>query len=482
MDATRMIKQQKNRDNENSTPPEEQEEVEEFTGISGDHVAGTYHDLVHSWKTLSWQSNDAEVALLQDVSHYLQKRLSARYGQVTLYIRGSKGPCTSCRKVINIFRQTFPNVKVICEYQQKSAQEHDVASKAPGQDPLSYGYADAVALFPGEKQQNKESYYKVLPALVHGIQVPQGLKGFSMATLEGFFTRYVEQYALDPRFVQQFVQRQHPAVLPSEQAQSVGTWLQNRLAYEEQVALSEHELVQLLSLDSPSSGSDVTVHGLLCMVRVAPLPGWQKKGGRQRPEQFSASAPVEREERKEQEKQEDLDEQDEEHNEASQTTTAHAADPVRSGRSKKEKQTVTMLEFEGSKKLRRRVTRTLPGRGVVIDVSGDGMNCLIRALLVATGHKDDEETVGILRDELVRAQVSQTGTMLNLASTAGAILVSYMEFAGFIKADKTLVVYTPGPDENIVEHKIYRGKDEKDPLMLWLSDEHFQAIVPGKKA
>jgi hypothetical protein len=503
MDMTRMLKQPKNRGGEKN---EEQEETLEFTGSSGEQVNGAYHDLVHSWKTLSWQSNDAEVDLLQAVSNFLRTRQHHQYGQITLYMRGSKGPCTSCRKLIALFRQDFPNVKIICEYRQRIPQERDAASKSQGQDPLTYGYVDAVSLFPGEKQSNKESYCKVLPAFAHGIQVPQGLKGFAMTTLEGFFRRYVEQYdALDPASVQQFVQKQHETVLPHSQARNVGTWLRNRLLYEEQVILSAQGLSRLLSLDSPSAGSDVTIYALLCLARIAPPPDWQKKRGGQRKDPFAES---DQEERKEKELDEDVDgyeklepgedgeldeeneeeeqeSEDEETSSAMQSTTIYEKNAAREAKEESKGAASAKKELpmiEGSKKLRQRITKKLPGIGVLVNVSGDGMNCLIRALLVASGNKDDEVTVSILRDELDRAQVSHTGTMLNLASAAGAILVSYMEFAGFINANRRIVVYIPAEDGTIIQHVVYQGKNEKDPIMLWLSDEHFQAIVQEKKS
>ena len=489
MDATRMLKQQKNREGEKSNQQDEQEEVVQFTGRSGEKRSGEYHDRVHSWKSLSWQSNDAEVDLLEQVASFLRLRKNRVYGQITLYMRGSKGPCTSCKKLITIFRQAFPNVKVICEYQQVSAQERDVASKAPGQDLLTYGYTDAVRLFPGEKQSNKESYCKVFPALACGIEVPQGVKGFSMETLEGFFTRYAEKYTLNPAFTQQFVRSLPRTVLEQNQFQSVIDWLNNRLAYEEQVALSEDELTNLFSLDSPSSGYDVVVYGLLCLSRVAPLPGWQKKGSSQRQVDTPTSEPDEEEEKFEEEDffEEEEEKFEEEHNADTQEMTSNDNGPSPTRKEKKKgtagkKKKRTAPLVEGSKKLRQRITRTLPGIGVIINVSGEEMNCLIRALLVAAGHKDDEVTVDLIRDELVRQKVSKTGTMLNLVSTAGAILISYLEFLKIIDADRAIVVYTPNESGAIIQHKVYAGKKGKDPIMLWLSDEHFQAIVPEKKS
>lgn len=518
MDTTRMLKQPKNQGEGQGQGSEEQEEIYEFSGSSGEHVSGAYHNRVHSWKELSWQSNDAEVDLLQAVSDFLRTRQHHLYGQITLYMRGSKGPCTSCRKLISLFRQEFPNLKIVCEYRQKLPQEQDVVSKSQGQNPLTYGYADAISLFPGDKQHNKESYCKVMPAFARHIHTPQGLKGFSMATLEGFFKRYVAQYhTLNPASVQQFVQNQHETVLPQSQARDVSVWLSNRLAYEEQIALSKRERTHLLSLDSPSAGSDVTIYALLCMARVAPAPEWQKKRERGRKDPLADSGLQERKEKEkildeevevgeyeelevsayeepdgEEYKEQELDEDDEEQKQESEdegtsaSTHSRTVDEKSSGRGAKEEKKGAAARreklpmIEGSKKLRKRITQTLPGIGVMVDVSGDGMNCLIRALLVASGNKDDEDTVSILRDELGRAKVSHSGTMLNLASTAGAILISYMEFAGFINASRRLVVYTPAEDGSLTQHIVYQGKNEKNPIMLWLSDEHFQAIVQEK--
>lgn len=496
MDATRMLKQRAS-DQEHKEPEEEQVE---FLGISGEQASGSYHNLVHSWKRLSMQSNDAEIGLLQAVAEYLSTLPHGRYGQVTLYLRGSKGPCTSCKDIITRFRRDFPYVKVICEYRQGTAQEKDVASKAPDQDQLTYGYADAVSLAPGARQQNKESYCKVFPALALGIQAPQGLKGFKMATLEGLFERYVDVYGLDQASTHTFVASQRPAVLPKEQAPHVLAWLNNRLAYAAQVTLSKHERTCLLSIDSPASGSDVTVRGLLCLARVAPRSSQQNKEEMEdrapaRPEEKGKEKRVDEEEEWEDaesvadqdddekwEDEEQDNEEEKEDNDAQATpvaasTTSRKADAQRSGMgSKKSSHQVPTITI--SKKLSQRITRTLPGIGTVVNVSGDGMNCLIRALLVATGHKDDETTVTLLREEVVRANVSQTGSMLNLAGQAGAILISYMEFADIIKAKRSLLVYTPGEGKKLVKHTIYQGKDTKHPILLWLSDEHFQAIIP----
>lgn len=480
MDATRMLKQHVTRQDEHDEEHKEPEEERvEFLGVSGEQASGPYHNLVHSWKSLSMQSNDAEIGLLQAVADYLTTLPHGRYGQVTLYLRGSKGPCTSCKDIISRFRRDFPSVKVICEYRQGAAQEQDVASKAPDQERLTYGYTDAVSLAPGARQQNKESYGKVFPALVLGIQAPQGLKGFRMTTLEGLFGRYVELYGLDPASTHTFVASQHQAVLPKEQAPHVLAWLNNRLAYAAQVTLSKHERTCLFSIDSPASGSDVTVCGLLCLVRASQQnkEEMEEKGKEKKvedkDEEWEYEEPVD-------EEVEDDAETEDDNTQATPvaaSTTSRKADAQRSGtgskKSSHQKPTITI-----SKKLSQRITRTLPGIGTVVNVSGDGMNCLIRALLVATSHKDDETTVTLLREEVVRANVSQTGSMLNLAGQAGAILISYMEFADIIKAKRSLLVYTSGEGKKLVKHTIYQGKDAKNPILLWLSDEHFQAIIP----
>ena len=115
----------------------------------------------------------------------------------------------------------------------------------------------------------------------------------------------------------------------------------------------------------------------------------------------------------------------------------------------------------------------IPHVGVVTNVIGDGMNCLIRALLFASGHAIVEDTVGLLRDHLVEQHVAVHDTMLNLAGTAGAILVTFMVLNGIIPATRGVRVYSYNEYGVIIYHDVVPGMN---PIKLWLSDDHFRAI------
>jgi hypothetical protein len=114
----------------------------------------------------------------------------------------------------------------------------------------------------------------------------------------------------------------------------------------------------------------------------------------------------------------------------------------------------------------------IAGVGTIENVSGEGMDCLIRALLVAVGRRDDDATVNILRTYLVSQGVVEEGDMLELAGMAGAVLLSYMQAQG-LWGDRGLEVYTPGHLDPPIP--VINGGD---PIRLWLSSNHFRAIIP----
>jgi hypothetical protein len=118
------------------------------------------------------------------------------------------------------------------------------------------------------------------------------------------------------------------------------------------------------------------------------------------------------------------------------------------------------------------VPNEIAGVGTIENVSGEGMDCLIRALLVAVGRADDDATVNILRTYLISQGVAEEGDMLELAGMAGAVLLSYMQAQG-LWGDRGLEVYTPGhldPPIPVI--------DGGNPIRLWLSSNHFRAIIP----
>jgi hypothetical protein len=111
----------------------------------------------------------------------------------------------------------------------------------------------------------------------------------------------------------------------------------------------------------------------------------------------------------------------------------------------------------------------LPGR--LVNVSGDGRNCLIRAVLLAAGVQAYEDYVEPIREHIVK-QVGdvERGQMLDLALAEGAILLSYLQSQGLLSAKRALHVYFSTGAHTQVQ-------DGVDPVNIYLSNEHFQAIV-----
>lgn len=115
----------------------------------------------------------------------------------------------------------------------------------------------------------------------------------------------------------------------------------------------------------------------------------------------------------------------------------------------------------------------------VRDVSGSGMNCLIRAILVALGFDDDAnadtfQRVQTYRDHLVAVGFAEAGQMLDLAGGAGAMLISLLVHHHILGAERGLVLY----QRNAVTGQVYPLTiiNGNDPIRLWLSNEHFRAV------
>lgn len=125
---------------------------------------------------------------------------------------------------------------------------------------------------------------------------------------------------------------------------------------------------------------------------------------------------------------------------------------------------------------------TVVERMHVRDVSGIGMDCLIRALLVASGcrncdaytRSDPDGLVAGLRQRLVHQGFAEPGMMLDLAGAAGAVLISLLIHDRRLDPGRGLVLYR--------RHQV-TGEitpltilDGGNPICLWLSNQHFQAI------
>ena len=118
----------------------------------------------------------------------------------------------------------------------------------------------------------------------------------------------------------------------------------------------------------------------------------------------------------------------------------------------------------------------IEGVGRVVDVPGTGMNCLIRAIYRALNIHIDDDQVGLIRFHLRQQGVARGANPLNLAGAAGAVLVTFLVQQGVINANRGIEVYTPHQQN---PHVVVNGAMGTQPIRLWLSGQHFQAIVPG---
>lgn len=106
---------------------------------------------------------------------------------------------------------------------------------------------------------------------------------------------------------------------------------------------------------------------------------------------------------------------------------------------------------------------------VIQNVSGEGMNCLIRAIFTAAGIRYDEIMVTIARHFLTNLNVADNDDMLDLLGVEGDSLIHFMQAQGVIPTGAGLTVHFPGNSMQIVA-----GNPQ---LQIWFSGNHFQAIV-----
>jgi hypothetical protein len=121
------------------------------------------------------------------------------------------------------------------------------------------------------------------------------------------------------------------------------------------------------------------------------------------------------------------------------------------------------------------VPQAIDGVGRVRDVSGTGMDCLIRAILLTALGSIDESVVAIVRRHLIDRGAARHGRMLDLANHEGAVLVSFLVLQGVLSAERGITVYTFNERDEVVPLQVVDGSD---PITIWLSDEHFRAILP----
>ncbi|MEM7038365.1 MAG: hypothetical protein AAF570_15375, partial [Bacteroidota bacterium] len=106
----------------------------------------------------------------------------------------------------------------------------------------------------------------------------------------------------------------------------------------------------------------------------------------------------------------------------------------------------------------------------VVNVSGSGFNCLIRALLMAASGNVDELLVARVRQHLIQQGVTRRNQMLDMTDTNGLAAFTYLQAHGYL-GSSGVVVHSPA--HVLLNHQNANG----DNLHIWLADNHFQAMV-----
>ncbi len=128
------------------------------------------------------------------------------------------------------------------------------------------------------------------------------------------------------------------------------------------------------------------------------------------------------------------------------------------------------------KKGRSGAPERIEGVGRIVDVPGRGMNCLIRAIYRALNIDVDDAQVSLVRWHLQEQRVAHGANPLDLVDAAGIVLIGFLRQQGVIAANRGIEVYTP---HQPAAHVVAQGAMGTQPIRLWLSGNHFQAIVPG---
>lgn len=224
-----------------------------FESASSEQVNGRYYDVAKAKQATYLQARDAEVALLQKIANFLNAiplRIRSKC-RPSLYIRLSKGPCTSCRDLIKLFKQDFPNVRIVIEYEQKVAMEKEQVGKDQGQAPLSYGFQDA-------KKVSDKSHLKIIPFEV--IDNIPGVKGFSATTLKTLLDRYMQEHRGDLTKIDKFVSELRAGVMITEETQRapLAAWMKSSLKKLQDESPTDNDFGHLSSLAGQTRGAQVT--------------------------------------------------------------------------------------------------------------------------------------------------------------------------------------------------------------------------------
>ena len=217
--------------------------------LSGEFIKGWCYDFAQSNAATDLQKKDAEVACLQRADAQLQAYNYHLYNEVTLYIRGNRGPCDSCRGLIAEFRARFPTVRIVVEYYQSPRGGKDVVSKDISQKALTYGYGDAI-----QSPAGGDRYYKFFPAVNEGVVLGTitSPKGFKASNLEAWFQNLKRERSKDLQNTDRPVDLLPLMKTDSEEnKEAVNNWLLERTRQEQSLAFSERDKDYLLALDTP---------------------------------------------------------------------------------------------------------------------------------------------------------------------------------------------------------------------------------------
>jgi hypothetical protein len=120
-----------------------------------------------------------------------------------------------------------------------------------------------------------------------------------------------------------------------------------------------------------------------------------------------------------------------------------------------------------------RVQQAQPGHHLV-NVDGAGLNCSIRALMLASGHAIDEQDVTRLRNQLVDAAKAKEGSFLGLGLVEKESRHVFGLMFKYLQGRPVVVLYDHQAE--LDPQQVWPGTGK--PVVVYLSGYHYQAVVP----
>lgn len=121
----------------------------------------------------------------------------------------------------------------------------------------------------------------------------------------------------------------------------------------------------------------------------------------------------------------------------------------------------------------------IDGVGSIENVSGRGMDCMIRAVLLSAGNVSGpgfEPQVDRVRDFLVESGAVVRGEMLDATGPSGQLMMNALEHNGLLNGHSGLIVHYRHPATGaLVQELAVAGAA---PIHIWFSAAHFRAIIP----